>query len=77
MNFSIFIKPTFGFVGQHAAPEAGHIANTNVVGNTRPTIYGFIPHSQAHLHCRTSDTQTKAMQKSLPLPPTNAGDLND
>ena len=35
LNFSIFIKPTFGFVGQHAASEAGHIANTNVVGNTR------------------------------------------
>ena len=33
LNFSIFIKPTFGFGGQHAASEAGHIANTNVVGN--------------------------------------------
>ena len=33
LNFSIFIKPTFGFAGQHAASEAGHIANTNVVGN--------------------------------------------
>ena len=30
LNFSIFIKPTFGFVGQRAASEAGHIANTNV-----------------------------------------------
>ncbi len=30
LNFSIFIKPTFGFVGQPAASEAGHIANTNV-----------------------------------------------
>jgi hypothetical protein len=33
LNFSIFIKPTFGFVGQHAASEAGHIANTNVMAN--------------------------------------------
>ena len=33
LNFSIFIKPTFGFVGQHAASEAGHIANTNVASN--------------------------------------------
>ena len=31
LNFSIFIKPTFGFAGQRAASEAGHIANTNVV----------------------------------------------
>lgn len=30
LNFSIFIKPTFGFAGQRAASEAGHIANTNV-----------------------------------------------
>ena len=34
LNFSIFIKPTFGFVGQHAASEAGHIANTNVGNNS-------------------------------------------
>ena len=33
LNFSIFIKPTFGFAGQRAASEAGHIANTNVVHN--------------------------------------------
>jgi hypothetical protein len=33
LNFSIFIKPTFGFVGQHAASETGHIANTNVGRN--------------------------------------------
>jgi hypothetical protein len=33
LNFSIFIKPTFGFVGQRAASEAGHIANTNVVAH--------------------------------------------
>ena len=33
LNFSIFINPTFGFAGQPAASEAGHIANTNVVGN--------------------------------------------
>jgi len=33
LNFSNFIKPTFGFVGQRAASEAGHIANTNVGGN--------------------------------------------
>ena len=32
LNFSIFIKPTFGFAGQPAASEAGHIANTNVGG---------------------------------------------
>ena len=31
LNFSIFIKPTFSFVGQPAASQAGHIANTNVV----------------------------------------------
>jgi hypothetical protein len=30
LNFSIFIKPTFGFAGQPAASPAGHIANTNV-----------------------------------------------
>jgi hypothetical protein len=30
LNFSIFIKPTFGFAGQRVASEAGHIANTNV-----------------------------------------------
>ncbi|MFM7856666.1 MAG: hypothetical protein ACKO96_33265 [Flammeovirgaceae bacterium] len=34
LNFSIFIKPTFGFVGQRTASEAGHIANTNVGGNS-------------------------------------------
>lgn len=33
LNFSIFKQTTFGFVGQHAASEAGHIANTNVGGN--------------------------------------------
>jgi hypothetical protein len=33
LNFSIFIKPTFGFAGQPATSEAGHIANTNVAGN--------------------------------------------
>lgn len=33
LNFSIFKATTFGFVGQSAASEAGHIANTNVVGN--------------------------------------------
>jgi hypothetical protein len=33
LNFSIFIKPTFGFAGQPAASEVGHIANTNVAGN--------------------------------------------
>jgi hypothetical protein len=31
LNFSIFKLTTFGFVGQYAASEAGHIANTNVV----------------------------------------------
>ena len=31
--FSIFKPTTFGFVGQRAASEAGHIANTNVVRN--------------------------------------------
>jgi hypothetical protein len=33
LNFSIFIIPTFGFAGQRAASEAGHIANTNVASN--------------------------------------------
>lgn len=33
LNFSIFKSTTFGFRGQHAASEAGHIANTNVGGN--------------------------------------------
>ena len=33
LNFSIFIKPAFGFTGQPAASEAGHIANANVVAN--------------------------------------------
>jgi len=61
------------FRGQDAASEAHHCRNTNVVCNTRPTNYSFIPHSQAHLHCRTSDTQTKAMQKSLPLPTATDG----
>ena len=41
LNFSIFIKPTFGFAGQPAASKAGHIANTNVVhhavGQKSPT----------------------------------------
>lgn len=32
LNFSIFIKPTFGFGRQLAVSEAGHIANTNVSG---------------------------------------------
>ncbi|NBP69184.1 MAG: hypothetical protein EBR30_21155 [Cytophagia bacterium] len=36
LNFSIFIKPTFGFAGQLAASEAGHIANTNVGGKPLP-----------------------------------------
>jgi hypothetical protein len=36
LNFSIFKPTTFGFVGQHAASEAGHIANTNVGSNGRP-----------------------------------------
>ena len=31
LNFSIFIITTFVFVGQRAASEAGHIANTKVV----------------------------------------------
>jgi hypothetical protein len=35
LNFSTFIKPTFGFVRQHAASEAGHIANTNVMHHAR------------------------------------------
>ena len=35
LNFSIFIKPTFGFAGQPAASEAGHIANTNVTGHAK------------------------------------------
>jgi hypothetical protein len=35
LNLSIFIKPTFGFAGQPSASEAGHIANTNVVGQAQ------------------------------------------
>ena len=31
LYFSIFKPTTFGFAGQPAASEAGHIANTNVV----------------------------------------------
>ena len=38
LNFSIFIKPTFGFAGQPAASEAGHIANTNVGNNWIATV---------------------------------------
>jgi hypothetical protein len=38
LNFSIFIKPTFGFAGQRAASEAGHIANTNVRGKPHWTM---------------------------------------
>ena len=33
LYFSIFKPTTFGFAGQPAASEAGHIANTNVVGH--------------------------------------------
>lgn len=33
LNFSIFIKRTFGFAGRPAVSEAGHIANTNVCGH--------------------------------------------
>lgn len=40
LDFSIFIKPTFGFVGQPAALKAGHIANTNVMPNfNRQTLH--------------------------------------
>ena len=35
LNFSIFKPTTFGFAGQRAASEAGHIANTNVGGNSQ------------------------------------------
>ena len=31
LNFSTFKPTTFGYGGQTAASEAGHIANTNVV----------------------------------------------
>ena len=31
LNFSTFKPATFGYGGQTAASEAGHIANTNVV----------------------------------------------
>lgn len=37
LDFSVFIKPTFGFAGKPAASEAGHIANTNVIANFRKT----------------------------------------
>jgi hypothetical protein len=43
LNFSIFIIPTFGFAGQPAASETGHIANTNVGGNASVKMsYGHI-----------------------------------
>jgi hypothetical protein len=32
LNFSTFKPATFGYGGQTAASEAGHIANTNVGG---------------------------------------------
>ena len=34
LNFSTFKPTTFGYGGETAASEAGHIANTNVVANT-------------------------------------------
>jgi hypothetical protein len=37
--------------------------------------FAVISHNQSHLHCRTSDTQTKAMRKSLSLPPATQDDL--
>jgi hypothetical protein len=40
LNFSIFIIPTFGFAGQRAASEAGHIANTNVASNALGQLIG-------------------------------------
>jgi hypothetical protein len=33
LNFSTFKPATFGYGGQTAASEAGHIANTNVGGH--------------------------------------------
>ena len=33
LNLSTFEPPTFGYGGQTAASQAGHIANTNVVGH--------------------------------------------
>ena len=48
LNFSTFKPPTFGYGGQTAASEAGHIANTNVAGNfiwTMETPKIFISYS--------------------------------
>ena len=42
LNFSTFKPATFGYGGQTAASEAGHIANTNVGSNgsrTNETLY--------------------------------------
>jgi|GEM_PF-4077454 len=52
---------SFGVVGKSVVPplfclHARNITYLNVVCNARPTIYSFILHSQAHLHCRTPDT---------------------
>ena len=38
LNFSIFKPTTFGYGGQTAASEAGHIANTNVASNFLGTM---------------------------------------
>ena len=35
LNFGFFKTTTFGFVGQHPAPEADHITNTNVTSKPR------------------------------------------
>jgi hypothetical protein len=38
LNFSNFKLQRFGFAGQRAASEAGHIANTNVVCKPRARL---------------------------------------
>jgi hypothetical protein len=42
LNFSNFKLQRFGFAGQRAASEAGHIANTNVVAHLLDDIDGSI-----------------------------------
>ena len=41
LNFSTFKPTTFGYGGQTAASEAGHIANTNVGSNRARTNLRF------------------------------------
>lgn len=43
LNFSIFIKPTFGFAGQRAASQRHHCRNTNVGASFLNQMSGFQP----------------------------------